>query len=153
MTAATDFHMLVGSCLLASVIGCGSSPSSALHPSSTATTPVPAPRVITGPDLRSNAVPRPEPVNPRATKFKELDTNHDNKLTLTEFSAGRTAKSGEKWFKRRDADRDGFISLPEFLPLSAPDVTDNQDSQSRRNAARPPGESPESEAPSVTRPR
>src|SRR6185295_13709016 len=39
----------------------------------------------------------------RADKFAALDTDHDGKLTLSEFSAGRGLADAAKWFERRDA--------------------------------------------------
>jgi hypothetical protein len=55
----------------------------------------------------------------RADKFAALDTDQDGKLSLTEFSAGRAPAEATKWFERRDADHDGFVSKQEFLPQSA----------------------------------
>jgi hypothetical protein len=55
----------------------------------------------------------------RETKFDALDTDRDGKLTLAEFSAGRKPGEAAKWFERRDANKDGFISRDEFLPFSA----------------------------------
>ena len=57
--------------------------------------------------------------NARAAKFAALDTDHDGKLSLSEFGAGRAPAEAAKWFGRRDADHDGFISKQEFLPQSA----------------------------------
>ena len=57
--------------------------------------------------------------NARAAKFAALDTDHDGRLSLSEFSVGRGATEAAKWFGRRDADGDGFLSRPEFLPFSA----------------------------------
>ena len=57
--------------------------------------------------------------NVRATKFEALDIDKDGKLTLAEFSVGRKPAEAAKWFERRDADHDGFISRGEFLPVSA----------------------------------
>ena len=57
--------------------------------------------------------------NTRVAKFTALDTDHDGRLSLSEFSVGRGATEAAKWFGRRDADRDGFLSRQEFLPFSA----------------------------------
>ncbi len=57
--------------------------------------------------------------NARAAKFAALDTDQDGKLSLSEFGAGRAPAEAAKWFGRRDADHDGFISKQEFLPFSA----------------------------------
>src|SRR6185436_15939092 len=57
--------------------------------------------------------------NARAAKFAALDTDHDGRLSLSEFSVGRGTTEATKWFGRRDADRDGFLSRQEFLPFSA----------------------------------
>jgi hypothetical protein len=57
--------------------------------------------------------------NVRASRFEALDIDRDGKLTLAEFSVGRKPAEAAKWFERRDADHDGFISRPEFLPFSA----------------------------------
>jgi hypothetical protein len=57
--------------------------------------------------------------NARATKFADLDTDQDGKLTLAEFGVGRKPAEAVKWFERRDVDHDGFISRDEFLPFSA----------------------------------
>lgn len=135
---------------LAGVVGCGSPAPGERPPANTRTVPQ-TPKVTTGSEIRTKAAPGPEPDHPRAAKFKELDTDHDGKLTLLEFSVGRTSKAGEKWFKRRDVDHDGFIRMPEFLPVSASDAvssTGKQDSQNWRDAALPPDESPKKETPS-----
>ena len=58
--------------------------------------------------------------NARAAKFAALDTDHDGRLSLSEFSVGRGATEAAKWFGRRDADGDDFLSREEFLPFSAP---------------------------------
>jgi len=57
--------------------------------------------------------------NVRAAKFAELDTDKDGKLTPAEFGVGRKPAEAAKWFERRDADHDGFLSREEFLPFSA----------------------------------
>ena len=61
--------------------------------------------------------------NARAAKFEALDTDKDGKLTLAEFSGARKTAEAAKWFERRDADHDGFLSREEFLPWSAPPKT------------------------------
>jgi hypothetical protein len=62
--------------------------------------------------------------NARAAKFAALDSDHDGKLSLSEFGAGRAPAEAAKWFGRRDADHDGFISKQEFLPFSARSETE-----------------------------
>lgn len=57
--------------------------------------------------------------NARAAKFMELDTDQDGRLSLSEFSGTRKPAEAAKWFERRDANKDGFISREEFLPFSA----------------------------------
>ena len=58
-------------------------------------------------------------VNARAARFAALDTDHDGRLSLSEFSVGRGTTEAAKWFGRRDGDHDGFLSRQEFLPFSA----------------------------------
>jgi hypothetical protein len=57
--------------------------------------------------------------NARTAKFTALDTDQDGKLSQAEFGVGRSPADAAKWFGRRDADQDGFISKQEFLPFSA----------------------------------
>ncbi|HTG45479.1 MAG TPA: EF-hand domain-containing protein [Verrucomicrobiae bacterium] len=57
--------------------------------------------------------------NARTAKFVALDTDQDGRLSLAEFGMGRSPTESAKWFKRRDADQDGFLSKHEFLPVSA----------------------------------
>ena len=57
--------------------------------------------------------------NVRAAKFAELDLDKDGKLSLSEFSGARKPAEAAKWFERRDANHDGFLSREEFLPFSA----------------------------------
>ena len=113
-----NITLLIGvgvSCFLAGVIACYfwlHSQHPQVSPSATEsplpeTTPAGGEAVVTG-----NA-------NARAAKFAALDTDHDGRLSLSEFSVGRGTTEAAKWFGRRDADRDGFLSRQEFLPFSA----------------------------------
>ena len=50
-------------------------------------------------------------------RFKHLDTNSDNKVTLEEFKANvpaEKAAGAEKHFKHLDTNSDGSLSLEEF---------------------------------------
>lgn len=58
-------------------------------------------------------------------RFKELDTNHDGKLTKDElFAQSRTTSDRalerqEAFFRRMDRDHDGFVSKDEFTAQAA----------------------------------
>ena len=58
-------------------------------------------------------------------RFKELDVNHDGKLTKEElFSQSRTTSDRalerqEAFFRRMDRDHDGFVSQDEFMAQAA----------------------------------
>lgn len=60
----------------------------------------------------------PAPPNPRVARFAELDADGDGKLSFAEFSIGREPVDAERWFDRRDLDRDGSISFEEYFPFS-----------------------------------
>jgi arylsulfatase A-like enzyme len=66
------------------------------------------------PGARAAAKQNPKPAD-RAATFKNLDTDHDGKLSKAEFSANRKPAEADLWFARRDADQDGFISRKEYL--------------------------------------
>jgi hypothetical protein len=75
--------------------------------------------LATADPLQIEEAARAKPDNPRVVKFAELDKDQDGRLSATEFGAGRSAKDASKWFRRRDADEDGFLNLAEFAPQSA----------------------------------
>jgi hypothetical protein len=54
--------------------------------------------------------------NPRVVKFAELDKDRDGQLNLAEFTEKRKPEEAEKWFRQRDVDVDGFVSLLEYAP-------------------------------------
>lgn len=54
----------------------------------------------------------------RARQFARLDIDGDQRLSRQEFGAGRTEADAEKWFQLRDADKNGVLSVAEFLPDS-----------------------------------
>ena len=118
-------------CLLAGVAGCGSKSEAERRAASESSKLVETPPLLKEGD-QSAAVSviakdppakdtgeKARPDNPRIAKFAELDKDQDGRLTLAEFSGDRKEKGAEKWFLRRDADRDGFVSLSEFVPTSA----------------------------------
>jgi hypothetical protein len=58
-------------------------------------------------------------------RFKELDTNHDGKLTKEELFAqsrstsDRALERQDAFFRRMDRDHDGFVSKDEFMAQAA----------------------------------
>jgi hypothetical protein len=58
-------------------------------------------------------------------RFKELDANHDGKLTKEELFAqsrstsDRALERQEAFFRRMDRDHDGFVSQDEFMAQAA----------------------------------
>ncbi|MFI5032733.1 MAG: EF-hand domain-containing protein, partial [Reyranellales bacterium] len=56
----------------------------------------------------------------QGARFKELDTNHDGKLTKEELfsqsrsTSDRALERQEAFFRRMDRDHDGFVSQDEF---------------------------------------
>ncbi len=58
-------------------------------------------------------------------RFKDLDTNHDGKLTKEELFAqarstsDRALERQETFFRRMDRDHDGFVSKDEFMAQAA----------------------------------
>ena len=69
--------------------------------------------------------PIPEIQNPHVLRFRERDTDGDGILSESEYSigSGRDRKSVQREFKVFDADRDGRMSLNEFLtvPVGQPE--------------------------------
>lgn len=54
--------------------------------------------------------------DPRSTRFKERDADHDGKITYEEFQASMADKKvAKERFEARDLDKDGNLSLKEFL--------------------------------------
>lgn len=56
----------------------------------------------------------------RAAVFKNLDSDHDDKLSKAEFSANRQSDDAEAWFKARDLNSDGFLDEPEYTASTVP---------------------------------
>lgn len=56
----------------------------------------------------------------RAETFKKLDTDHDGKLSHTEFSAKRDPADAAAWFKARDMDNSGDIDETEYTASTVP---------------------------------
>jgi len=63
----------------------------------------------------SLAEDRPKGPHTPEEVFKELDTNHDGKLSLAEFKANKgNVAYGDREFKNLDKNGDGYLSLEEF---------------------------------------
>lgn len=141
MKTMTAISIHVASLLFASVIGCSSEKPIEIPkaPSNSVDATVPG-DVTPNPD--SEKAPRD---NPRIAKFAELDTDHDGQLTLLEFTGERKPKEAEKWFRRRDVDGDGYVSLTEYappLPISmtkpeSKDATESKDVPDKTQTEKP----------------
>jgi len=75
-------------------------------------------------------------------RFKELDANHDGKLTKEELFAqsrstsDRAVERQEAFFRRMDRDHDGFVSKDEFMAQAARNFTRcDADKDGRTNTA------------------
>jgi len=63
----------------------------------------------------ATAAPKTE-ADPRSTRFKERDADHDGKITYEEFQASMADKKiAKERFESRDLNKDGSLSLEEFL--------------------------------------
>jgi hypothetical protein len=63
----------------------------------------------------SFAVDRPKGPRSPEEVFKELDTNHDGKLSPAEYKANKgNVAYGDREFKNLDKNNDGFLTLEEF---------------------------------------
>ena len=73
-------------------------------------------------------LPLPIPANPKRPRkksakidpkreilFDRLDTNHDGRLSMEEFSVERRPEEAEAWFKARDLDHDGYLSREDLI--------------------------------------
>lgn len=76
---------------------------------------------VAGPVRADKKDPPKKAENMYEKRFKALDTNKDDKLTVEEFTAvARKNKAGgivqrlENSFKRMDKNKDNFLSLEEF---------------------------------------
>ena len=54
----------------------------------------------------------------RGRQFARLDVDGDQRLSRTEFAVGRDKADADQWFELRDADKDGALSVAEYLPES-----------------------------------
>lgn len=62
--------------------------------------------------------PGDEPDPARVTRFHELDSDKDGKLTPIEFRVNRDPQEATRWFQQRDVNQDGFVDLREYAPRS-----------------------------------
>jgi hypothetical protein len=75
-------------------------------------------------------------------RFKQLDANHDGKLTKEELfsqsraTSDRALERQEAFFRRMDRDHDGFVSRDEFMAQAARNFTRcDLDKDGRTNTA------------------
>jgi Ca2+-binding EF-hand superfamily protein len=78
----------------------------------------------------------------QGARFKELDTNHDGKLTKEELfsqsrsTSDRALERQEAFFRRMDRDHDGLVSQDEFMAQAARNFTRcDLDKDGRTNTA------------------
>ncbi|MBC8113446.1 MAG: EF-hand domain-containing protein [Candidatus Saccharimonas sp.] len=154
MKTMTAISIRVVPLLFAAVIGCSSeNPSEIPRTTSNTVDPTVPGDATPNPNRNSEKAARE---NPRIAKFAELDTDHDGQLNLSEFTADRKPKEAEKWFRQRDVDGDGLVSLKEFAPplpisMTKPESKDNADSKDGpvkiQNEQPPTEKPPTSESP------
>ena len=146
MKIMTAILIRIAPLLLAGVIGCSSEKPIEIPK---------APSNSVDSTVSGEATPNPDSEkaprdNPRIAKFAELDTDHDGQLTLSEFTGERKPKEAEKWFRRRDVDGDGFVSLTEFappLPISMTKPESKDDADSKDGSVKTQDEQPKTEKP------